>query len=155
MRRTLGSLVIVGLFACAGAQAQMPQWSKAQEEVWGVVSASWADEQAQNGKWPSDYTHENYASMGDTSLAPRMRSDSIRWSEFGNESISMLIYQITPLAIQMAGDTAVVFYAAETVTENSEEEREQESRFIVETLVKGGGSWKFLAGANFQPDVDD
>jgi len=151
MKKMAGTLVIAGIFACTIAQAQMAQWSKAQVEVWGVVSASWVDEQKQNGKWPADYTHENYASMGDTSLAPRMLKDSIRWSEFSSGNTSMLIYQITPMAIQMADDTAVVFYVAETVSENSDKKREQESRYIVETLVKDGGKWKFLAGSNFQP----
>ena len=146
---------IAALLLSLGANAQMPEWSDVQTEVWGVVSASWEDDVAENGKWPGDYTHENYATIGADAVVPRMRDDAIRWSKFGDESNQTLIYSITPMAIQIAGNTAVVFYSAETVTENKDGKRTRSVSTIVETLVKQGREWKFLAGTNFEPDVSE
>ncbi|MBT8100488.1 MAG: nuclear transport factor 2 family protein [Gammaproteobacteria bacterium] len=143
------------LLAAASTNAQMPSWSDAQKEVWGVVSQSWVDDVAENGKWPADFVHQNYAGIGANAIVPRMRDETIRWSKFGDDSNSIIMYSITPMAIQMAGNTAVAFYTAETVTENTEGERDRDVAIIVETLVRDGRAWKFLAGVNFEPDVSD
>ena len=50
-------------FGFAGtATAQAPTWSAEQTAVWNVVSQSWADEAAQNGKWPGSYVDDNVIS---------------------------------------------------------------------------------------------
>ena len=60
------------------------------------------------------------------------------------------MYEVTPAAIVVAMDTAVVHYHATTVTEDHKGEREQSIGRISEILVRDGGSWTWLTGISFE-----
>jgi hypothetical protein len=73
----------VGLTGAAAAQA--PTWTAEQTAVWKVVSQSWADEAAQNGKWPGSYVDDNVISWSQENPMPNYKDSLIKWSRF-NES---------------------------------------------------------------------
>ena len=52
----------IGFSLTGAAAAQAPTWNAEQTAVWKVVSQSWADEAAQNGKWPGSYVDDNVIS---------------------------------------------------------------------------------------------
>lgn len=149
---TLGSLAVLAL--AFNSHAQQPSWSDAQMDVWKVVQASWVDDVAENGKWPADYVHDKYTTWSADAAGPLYKDAAIKWSRFGDESSTTLIYELSPAAITVEGNTAVVHYSATTVTENYKSDRNREVIRISETLVKSGNSWKFLAGSSFEADLD-
>ena len=138
-----------------GAFAQQPSWSDAQTEVWKLVEQSWVDDIAENGKWPADYIHDNYVTWGDSSAAPRYKEATIAWNRFGDKSNQTLMHEVSPEAIAVVGDTAVVHYNVALVTENHKGERKSSVGRITEVLIREGGSWKFLAGADYEPKLND
>ncbi|MES2896506.1 MAG: nuclear transport factor 2 family protein [Pseudomonadota bacterium] len=136
---------------CTGtaALAQAPTWNKEQTEVWSVVSKSWDDEVAQNGKWPNDYVDERVVSWGDDWPAPRYRASLESWTRFADKQGKTLKFDLSPLAITVSGDTAVAHYSVVMVTQKGTEKTEREVSGNVETLVRTGGKWRFLSLAGF------
>lgn len=133
----------------ADASAQPPAWSKEQTAVWEVISQSWADETARNGKWPEAYAADQMVSWEPDWPMPRYKDSLTKWSRFNDKQRKSLEYEIWPAAITLSGDTAVVNYTAVQISQRAEEKPERDSLGITETLVRRGGSWKFLATTGF------
>lgn len=131
------------------ASAQMPTWSPEQAAVWKVVEQSWVDDVAQNGKWPANYADPQMLSWSPDFPSPRGKDSAVRWSKFGNSQSKTLQYEVTPLAIALSGNTAVVSYTAVVVSQRGTDKPERERDAITETLVRSGDTWKFLATTSF------
>ena len=153
--------IVTGLGAFAAclvavsANAQQPAWNDSQSEVWALVEQSWVDDVAENGKWPVDYILDKYVAWGDGDAAPRYKDATIAWSRFGDESNDTLMYEVSPAAIAVENDTAVVHYYVTTVTEDSSGKRSRNVGRITEVLVRNGRSWKWLAGVDYEPKLND
>ena len=148
MFKTLTMLAVSTGFASA-AVAQAPTWSADQTAAWGVVSQSWADEVAQNGKWPGAYAHENMVSWGEDFPIPRSKDSVTKWTRFEDTQGKVINYEISPVAIAVSGNTAVVNYYAVAMRQRGNDKPEREVTGLVETLVKDGNGWKFLASTSF------
>ncbi len=147
-----------GLFValCLLAGASYADLNEAQQSVWDVLEESWADEVAQNGKWPADWVHDEAVSWGENWPTPRKKASMMKWNRFDDESDTrILIYELFPVAIVVVGDTAVVSYNVVTIEEDAKKERTRESRGLVETLVRDGKTWKYLGLTGFTRDSDD
>lgn len=137
------------------ASAQAPTWSAEQQAVWSVVSRSWSDEVARNGRWPGQYVHANVVSWGPEWPMPRYKDSIERWSRWSDRTGQIVQYEISPAAIAIAGNTAVVNYTAislrqrQTTTGPSAEAPGREAVGITETLVRDGADWRFLSSSNF------
>jgi hypothetical protein len=143
----LTSLLALGSLATTAAAAD---WSKDQTAVWSVVSQSWADEVARNGKWPADYIHKDVVGWGASWPQPRHGASMIKWSRFSEQAGKTLIYELFPVAVVVVGDTAVVNYNAVSIGENYEMKRERTATGLIETLVRDGETWKFLSLTSFE-----
>jgi len=137
------------------ANAQQPSWNDAQSEVWALVEQSWVDDVAENGKWPAEYILDKYVAWGDGSAAPRYKDATIAWSRFGDESSETLMYEVSPAAIVVENDTAVVHYYVTTVTKDSTGKRSRNVGRITEVLVRNGRNWKWLSGIDYVPKLND
>jgi hypothetical protein len=137
------------------ASAQAPSWSAEQQAVWSVVSRSWTDEVARNGRWPGQYVHPNVTSWGPEWPMPRNKESIERWSRWSDRNGQVVQYELSPAAISIAGSTAVVSYSAismlqrQTATGPANEAPQREAVGITETLVRDGSEWRFLSSTNF------
>jgi len=145
--------LLVGLFWAVSAQAQMPTWNAEQSEVWAFVEQSWVDDAAENGRWPADYTHANAVGWPSNMPAPEGRDDWIERSRFTDEQETVLRYSVTPLAIAVVNDTAVVHYLVVLNIENAQGEHEQVVVRQVETLVRDNGAWLYLSASGMPMDL--
>jgi len=155
MKKRIALGAIAACLFTVSVNAQEPSWNDAQTEVWALVEQSWVDDVAENGKWPTDYIHDNYVSWGDGDAAPRYKDSAIAWSRFGDESSNTLMYEVSPEAIAVVDGTAVVHYNVTTVTEDSKGERNASVGRITEVLVRVGRSWKWIAGVDYEPKLND
>ena len=146
--------LLAGLFWAVSAEAQMPTWSAEQSEVWAYVEQSWVDDVAENGRWPADYTHANAIGWDSNMPAPEGKDDWIERSRFGDEQDTILRYSVTPLAIAVVDNTAVVHYFAVTNIQNVQGEHEREVVRIVETLIRDNGAWLYLSSSGMPMDLD-
>jgi hypothetical protein len=139
----------IGLGLAGASVAQAPTWNAEQTAVWKVVSQSWADETAQNGKWPGSYVDDNVISWSQENPMPSYKDSLIKWSRFNESQYKTIHYDISPAAIAIRGDTAVVNYVAINVSQRATEKPDRDVNAIIETLVKDGNSWKFLSTSSF------
>lgn len=146
---------IAACFFAVSANAQQPTWNSEQSEVWALVEQSWVDDVAENGKWPAEYILDKYVAWGDSSAGPRYKDATLAWSRFGDESNDTLMYEVSPAAIAVEKNTAVVHYYVTTVTKDSSGKRTRSVGRITEILVRDGRSWKWLSGVNYQPKLND
>ena len=148
--RTTAALAAALAFGAASAiHAQMPTWNAEQKSVWAVVEQSWVDEVAQNGKWPADYADPQMIGWGSDQHSPRGKHSIAKWSRYSDSQGKTIQYEITPQAIAISGSTAVVTYVATTVRQRGTDKPEQVQEALTETLVKSGGTWKFLASVTW------
>lgn len=134
----------------AGAvNAQAPTWSAEQTAVWKVVSQSWADEAAQNGKWPGTYIDDNVISWSQENPMPIYKDSLLKWTRFNETQGKTIHYDISPAAIAIRGDTAVVNYVATNVSQRGTDKPDRDVNAIIETLVRDGTGWKFLSTSSF------
>ena len=152
MKTMLTSAALAAAFLVAPismTHAQAPTWSKEQTGVWQVVSQSWADEVAKNGKWPEAYAADQMVSWEADWPMPRYKDSLTKWSRFNDSQRKTLQYEIAPAAITISGDTAVVNYTAVQISQRGDEKPDRDVIGITETLVRSGGTWKFLATSGF------
>lgn len=143
-------VAIAALSLPAAAAAQAPVWSPEQTAVWNVVSQSWADEVARNGRWPASYVHDRIVAWDASWPFPRDKASLEKWTRFREKDERTLEYQIAPSAIAISGDTAVVHYTGVNVSQRAQDKPEREMFGAVETLVRSGGTWKFLSVTGFE-----
>jgi len=145
----------VATLLAPNAAAQPPTWSAEQTAVWTVISRSWTDEIARNGRWPGQYVHQNMVSWGSDWPMPRYRDSVERWSRYYDQQSRVLQHEISPAAITISGNTAVVHYTAVSMRQRevprgeAPPAPEREAVGIVETLVRDGANWRFLSSASF------
>jgi hypothetical protein len=149
----LGALA--ACFLAVTANAQQPTWNKAQSEVWAAIERSWVDDVAENGKWPADYLLDNYVAWSDDMAAPRYKDAMIAWTRFGYAGNDTLTYELSPAAIVVEKDTAVVHYYVTSVTKDSSGKQTRSVSRITEVLVRNGKDWKWLAGVDYEPNLND
>jgi hypothetical protein len=130
--------------------AMADEWSKEQTAAWLVVTQSWEDEVAENGKWPSNYAHKDLMAWGASWPQPRDSSSVTKWSRFDQQAGKTLIYELFPVAVVVVGNTAVVNYNSVTMAEDYEMKRKRSTMGLIETLVKDGNNWKFLSLTSFE-----
>lgn len=139
----------IGIGLTGAAAAQAPTWTAEQTAVWKVVSQSWADEAAQNGKWPGSYVDDNVISWSQENPMPNYKDSLIKWSRFNESQSKTIHYDISPAAIAIRGDTAVVNYVAINVSQRGTDKPDRDVNAIIETLVRDSNSWKFLSTSSF------
>ena len=139
----------VGFGFAGSAAAQAPTWTPEQTAVWTVVSQSWADESAQNGKWPGSYVDDNVISWSQENPMPIYKDSLIKWSRFNESQSKTIHYDISPAAIAIRGNTAVVNYVATNVSQRGTDKPDRDVNAIIETLVRDGSGWKFLSTSSF------
>lgn len=157
MRHSMKSLCVAAAILITAQQsaAQPPAWSPEQQAVWSVVSRSWSDEVARNGRWPGQYVHGNMVSWGPEWPMHRYRDSIERWTRWSDQTGRVVQYEISPAAITLVGDTAVVHYTAvsmrqrEVARGENPEAAKREAVGIVETLVRDGANWRFLSSSSF------
>ena len=152
MKISIKLILITGTFITSSAFAQAPAWSDDQEAVWAVVAQSWEDDASENGNWPGEYASENFVAWAENIPAPRSIETYTAWERSTEEASETFWHEITPLAIAVEGETAVVMYLALIGEEDSAGERSVNSISIVEVLNRDGRNWKYLATANFTAD---
>ncbi len=155
MKKTTKLLLIASALVAACVQAQAPTWSDEQAAVWTIVEQSWDSQVAEDGKWPSDYTHERYVAWAENLPAPRVKETTIARQRTVDEAFDTVWHEITPLAITVVGDTAVVMYSTIFAADNSDGERNTVVISVAEVLIRDGGTWEVLASTTFSPDYGD
>lgn len=130
--------------ALVPAAAQAQTWNAEQTAAWEVSAATWERDLNKDSAWINDTTHASVSAWGMDYPAPRGRGSLHRWAQHGQSTSTMLMYDLSPLAVAIAGDTALVHYYYSTASKSAEGKNETTHGRCSDTLVRDGGKWVFL-----------
>ena len=153
--RRLSVVSILSVFCASILLAQPSPLSKEQAKLWDYMKQSWEDDIAKNGKWPAEYTVDSYVWWSDKDPGPRDRDSSIEWNRVTKDHSTILWYELTPMAVVIEGNTAVLMYYSNTLSEDDKGERKRSSSKVTEVLARKGGSWKFVSSTSSSLDAGD
>jgi hypothetical protein len=137
---TIGLLAAVLLSVSAQAQT----WNAEQTAAWEASTATWERDLNKDSAWINDATHASVSAWGMEYPTPRGRGSLYRWAQHGQTTSTMQMYDLAPLAIAIAGDTALVHYYYTTASKNAEGKSETTNGRCSDTLVRDNGKWVFL-----------
>lgn len=145
MNKHKGSFV-VALMICtafAGA-AQAQDRSAEQDALWKVISNTWEMDLKKDESWMRDGLHPNATAWGMDYPAPRNNAGIMRWNKINQQMYSMTAYDLSPLDITVAGDTALAHYYYSVASKSAEGKTNVGHGRCTDTLVREGGRWVFL-----------
>lgn len=156
MRKTLLVVCVACVLALLASPVQAKQWSEEQLEVWKVITKIWEQEKAGDESW-MDVLHESYQSWPYESAMPMNKEDTVRWVHAERGHFKILVQQLSPIAVIVVGDTAVVHYYHSSMTEYDDGERETIDGRSTDVLVRTQGAWRLLSwvGDEIGEDEDD
>jgi ketosteroid isomerase-like protein len=148
MCRHLRSIAVASLL-CLTVLIAVPvaagDWSAAQQEVWKNVDAYWAVLAKDDVDGFLGYMHDDYSGWSLDSPVPESKATSAKYLRFFVPRRTLEFYEITPLAIVIHGDVAVVHYYYMEVAKNSEGKVRTEHGRWTDILVKQGDRWVLFA----------
>jgi len=137
-----GSLICLAVFVAAPVAAG--DWSAAQQEVWKNVEAYWAMIAKGDVDGFLAYMHEDYAGWSLSSPVPESKATSAKYLRFFATRGTTEFYDITPVAIVVHGDVAIVHYFYYEVSKNAEGKTRTEHGRWTDVLIKQGDRWVLL-----------
>ncbi len=120
-------------------------WTSAQQGVLKVVTDSWDAIAARDVNWTDNFVHENAVVWSDQRPMPQSRASEKEWNRFEYPSEDVLAYEVSPAAIVVEGETAIVHYYFSLGVEDTEGERNIVHGRCTDILIADGSSWKFIA----------
>ena len=145
-KATSASLTVLLLLLVAPAQPALAQeWSPEQEEVLSTLQDLWRYSSARDIESWYDLVSEDYRgwSVADPmpldKAASRHRNSQRRWRR--------VFYRIQPMAIDIHGDVAIVFYSFVMDTENPDGSRSTSAGRWTDVFRREGGRWLLIADA--------
>jgi ketosteroid isomerase-like protein len=138
----VGSVLCLTVLIAAPVAAG--DWSAAQQEVWKNVEAYWALFAKGDIDGFLGYMHEDYSGWSLSSPVPESKAASATWLRYFATRGSTEFYTITPVAITLHGDVAVVHYYYYEVNKDSDGKMKTEKGRWTDILVKQGDRWVLL-----------
>ena len=119
------------------------------------MKLSWVSQVNEDGTWPNAFTHDKLVQWADNEAAPRDKESYNKWTRESEEAGDFTSHDLTPLAISVEGDTAVVGYTAVIGFKGTDGEAGSSTRNIFEVLIRDGDSWQYLGSIDFTPNHED
>jgi hypothetical protein len=140
MSRTMpGKLLVLLCCAVLSAPLAAQTWNAEQQEVWKVEELQWKMSMEKDLSWIDKMVHPNLSYWDSDKPAPQNRASLMRWNRYSNTTGTTLEQELTPHAIVITGNIAVVQYL--------KKEREMAHGRYTDVLVKEGGRWLFIGWA--------
>ena len=149
----LGSVLCLAMLAATAAAAG--DWSDAQKDVWADVQAYWELWTKGDITGFASHMHDDYSGWSVDSPMPASKASSTKWMSFWAGNNSVLLYEITPVAITIHGDVAVAHYYYSYVGKDGDGEVENVQGRWTDVLVKQGDRWLLFADHGGSVGDDD
>lgn len=140
--RVLVVLAVTLVWASTGTHAQ--EWSAMQKEVWKNVESYWALDAAGNLDGFMSYFHENYMGWELGQPLPSGKATARKFIDHSYKTITTVLYDIKPVAINVFGNVAIVDYYYSTITKDSEGKEHDRSGRWADILMKQGDKWVLI-----------
>lgn len=134
---------VLAVLPVASASAQ--EWSAAQREVWSLEEAYWERRQRGDVEGFMDLWDEDFVGWPHWAREPMTKAD-IRKSVAEGALSGLVGYELSPKAIQLFGEIAVVHYAWELQGRDVEGREASREGRLTHTWRRHSGKWRIIGG---------
>ena len=141
----LSLLITMGLiYVLTAVPASAQDWSKEQLEVWKNVQTYWDLDAKQDLDGFMSYFHEDYIGWSKRNAFPGDKTMAKKWIGESYKDSKTLITDLSPLAINIFGNVAIVHYYYTQLSENKEGKRTNEQGRWTDILMKQDDRWVLI-----------
>jgi ketosteroid isomerase-like protein len=137
-------VAIVCLLAVVAVPASAQEWSSIQKEVWQNVENYWALDAKGDVEGFMAYFAPDYVGWSNDSAMPGNKATVKKFISQEYQLSKTLVYDITPVAIQVHGDIAFVDYYYQQMVRTSEGKVENVKGRWTDILQKQGDRWVLI-----------
>ncbi|MBA4385295.1 MAG: hypothetical protein C0410_11210 [Anaerolinea sp.] len=130
------------------------EWSAAQKDVWKNVEAYWALFAQGDLEGFMAYLHPDYRGWDYPSAIPETKATAKKFLDYSMKTTKTLVYDITPVAIQIYGNVAFVHYYYTTIEKELESKAKTSSGRWTDILIKQGDKWVMIGDHGGQTSKD-
>lgn len=138
-------IAAIVILAAAGTSAQ--EWTKAQSEVWQVVTSAWNSYKTGDIDLVAATIHPKYQGWDNLTPLPYNKEKSMQQTREWLVINKLEFYDIEPARITVLENVAVVDYYYDYIlitTAGEKKESKERKGMAVEFYVKEGGKWLLL-----------
>jgi ketosteroid isomerase-like protein len=140
---------VVLLALCSGMLAGPPalaqQWSPAQSEVWKNIEEFWARDAAGDLEGVLSHVHEDYVGWDITEPMTTDKARLRKYLDYRYKSdVKSAIQDIQPVAINIFGDVAIVYYNFGILQKDGKGEESYVEGRWAEVFLKQGNKWVLI-----------
>jgi uncharacterized protein (TIGR02246 family) len=120
-------------------------WSDKQKEVWSNVENYWSLQAKGDADGFLSYFSQDYMGWDYGSPVPQGKTSTAKYITLNMKNSKVLFYDITPVAILVYNDIAIVDYYYSMQTENSESKKQWKTGRWTDILKKQDNRWVLIA----------
>lgn len=120
------------------------EWSAAQKEVWKNVETYWSLYAKGDYEGFQSFIHPDYRGWSNSSVLPTTKDSHGKFLAYAMKNFKILVYDITPVAIQVYGNFAFVDYYFKMIEKENEGKTTNSSGRWTDILLKQGGKWLMI-----------
>ena len=157
MKRALHVVFVTCVLALLAlpAQAQAQEWSAEQLEVWDVITTLWDLGAADDPAW-KDMLHDSFVGWIGEAPTPHDKATTVAFIDAEAGQFRTVVQHVTPVAIVVAGNTAVVHYFHMAVTEFTDDDsRETTFGRMTDVLTRTGDGWRIVSWVGDERSDED
>ncbi|MBU0508288.1 nuclear transport factor 2 family protein [bacterium] len=147
----LGAVMVVPVSAA-------DNWTAEQKEVWAAEEKMWELMTQDNLDGFLALIHNDYVGWQYEAPVPYGKETSAKWIKYWVPQRKVLIYDLSPVAIAVFGNFAIVDYYYQMVVEigkdDEKKKKESEGRWT-DIFMKEGGKWMLVGDHGGSTDDDD
>jgi len=151
---TLFSIAAAVVLTMLMTPAVAQTWDRAQTQVWNDVDKLWEAFSSGNADAVSKRLHDKYRGWSLQDPFPSTKEEGRKWTEMEVVASTGSLYSIKPIAIDIHGDVAVVFYSYRTTVKDEDGDTEIETGRWTDIYRKSGGDWLLIADYGGAMDDD-
>jgi ketosteroid isomerase-like protein len=153
--RAVIGVAVLCLFYLAVTPAAAQEWSAAQKEVWNNVEAYWDLSAKGDLEGFMSYFHPDYRGWSYQSPVPGTKETARKFLTYELATTKTVVYQITPVAIQVHGNFAFVAYYYNEIDKDAEGKVKNRQGRWLDILTKQGDRWVMIGDHGGDQPVDD
>jgi ketosteroid isomerase-like protein len=146
---TKSILIVLCLTLFGSAQLFGQEWSGEQKEVWASVEnwwQAWADRDIDK---INSCIGEGFRGRSERFHAPYTMKSSQSWWKHWTKNYKVIVQHVTPVAIDIHNDIAIVFLSYQSIVANKEGTEKEEQGKWTEIYKKTDGKWLIISETGF------
>ena len=145
MKSYTKAVVVLAVFlATASTNLFAQEWNAAQKEVWKNVETYWALDAAGNLDGFMSYFHDSYIGWEMNQPMPGSKAVAKKFIEHDYKTEKTLVYNITPVSINVIGNVAIANYYYARIIKDTEGKEQTRSGRWADVLMKQGDKWVLI-----------